>query len=244
MFQLCNVGKTYRQDGLLCTALEGINLSIKRGEFFGIIGRSGAGKSTLLRCINLLEQPTGSITLDNQELTTLSSKQLRCIRRKIGKIFQHFNLLQTQTASGNIALPLELAGESKENITQRVSELLTLVELTDKADVYPDQLSGGQKQRVAIARALATRPTILLCDEPTSALDTETASKILNLLKSIQHQTGVTIILVSHQLDLIKRYCDRVAVIADGQCQKIGSPQTVLAQKEHLIEQGGTSCAS
>ena len=146
MFQLRNVGKTYRQNNSLCTALEDINLSINEGEFFGIIGRSGAGKSTLLRCINLLERPTGSITLDNQELTTLSVKQLRGIRRKIGKIFQHFNLLQTQTVSGNIALPLELTGESKKTITHRVSELLTLVELTDKADVYPDQLSGGQKR--------------------------------------------------------------------------------------------------
>lgn len=199
------------------TALDDINLHIRKGEIFGIIGLSGAGKSTLLRCINRLENPTsGSIFIDGVEISNSDDKELKKQRRKMGMIFQHFNLLSSRTVYGNVAFPLEIAGISKHEIDKKVTELLALVELGDKANAYPSQLSGGQKQRVGIARALANNPKILLCDEATSALDPQTTKSILKLLKSINEQLGLTIVLITHEMQVIKEICNTVAVIESG----------------------------
>lgn len=204
--------------------LHDVSLSVERGEIFGIIGRSGAGKSTLVRCINLLERPTsGKVVVDDQEVTALSERDLRQARRSIGMIFQHFNLLSSRTVFGNVALPLELAGLSKTEIAAKVAPLLDLVGLADKRDQYPAQLSGGQKQRVGIARALASSPSVLLCDEATSALDPETTKSILALLKDISGKLGLTIVLITHEMPVIKEICDRVAVLDQGRVVEQGS---------------------
>ena len=213
-------GKTHVQ------ALKGISLTIHDGEIFGIIGKSGAGKSTLVRCINMLEKPTtGKVIIDDKELTAMSDSQLRAERKNIGMIFQHFNLLSSRTVFDNIAFPLELAGASKEVIRSKVDSLLELVGLTDRQFNYPSQLSGGQKQRVGIARALASDPKILLCDEATSALDPQTTKSILELLKDINKRLGITIVIITHEMAVIKEICDRVAVIEGGvikeQCRVI-----------------------
>lgn len=210
-------GKTHVQ------ALKGISLTIHDGEIFGIIGKSGAGKSTLVRCINMLEKPTtGKVIIDDKELTAMSASQLRAERKNIGMIFQHFNLLSSRTVFDNIAFPLELAGASKEVIRSKVDSLLELVGLTDRQFNYPSQLSGGQKQRVGIARALASDPKILLCDEATSALDPQTTKSILELLKDINKRLGITIVIITHEMAVIKEICDRVAVIEGGVIKEQG----------------------
>jgi D-methionine transport system ATP-binding protein len=218
MIQFININKEFNNKNNTFFALKNINLTIEQGEIFGITGKSGAGKSTLLRCANLLERPTsGSVVLDGVYLNSLSAKELRVKRREIGMIFQHFNLLNQATVFKNIALPLQAAGVSKNEIKKRVQYLLEVTELTDKINNYPDELSGGQKQRVAIARALANNPSILLCDEATSALDSETTMSILNLLKKINQEFKVTIILITHQIEVVKYICHRVVVMDKGE---------------------------
>ncbi|MEW5509529.1 methionine ABC transporter ATP-binding protein [Pseudomonas antarctica] len=216
------VSKTYA-DGQPA-ALDNVSLQINVGSIFGIVGRSGAGKSTLLRCLNLLERPTcGRILLDGQDLTQLSDKQLREQRQRIGMIFQGFNLLHSRTVAGNVAVPLEIAQVPKVERAARVAELLALVGLSDKAEAFPSQLSGGQKQRVGIARALAARPAYLLSDEATSALDPQTTASILELLRDINRQLGVTIVLITHELDVVKAICDSAVSLADGRVVESGT---------------------
>ncbi len=217
-----NITKTYGGKTKV-QALKGISLTINDGEIFGIIGKSGAGKSTLVRCINMLEKPTsGKVIIDDKELTAMNDSQLRKERKNIGMIFQHFNLLSSRTLYDNIAFPLELAGASKDVIKSKVQSLLELVDLTEREFNYPSQLSGGQKQRVGIARALASDPKILLCDEATSALDPQTTKSILSLLKDINKRLGITVILITHEMAVVKEICDRVAVIEGGVIKEQG----------------------
>lgn len=224
MIELKNLHKTYQGDGKSLEALRGVSVHVSEGEIYGVIGKSGAGKSTLIRCINMLERPTtGSVSVDGEELTTMPEPQLRDMRKKIGMIFQHFNLLSSRTVYDNIAFPLELAGKNRAEIAAAVDPLLELVGLVDKRDQYPAQLSGGQKQRVGIARALANRPKVLLCDEATSALDPQTTQSILELLKDINHKFGLTIVIITHEMQVIKKICDRVAVIENGLIIEEGS---------------------
>ncbi|MDB1113300.1 ATP-binding cassette domain-containing protein [Pseudomonas extremaustralis] len=216
------VSKTYA-DGQP-PALDNVSLQIADGSIFGIVGRSGAGKSTLLRCLNLLERPTtGRILMDGQDLIQLSDKQLRQQRQRIGMIFQGFNLLHSRNVADNVAVPLEIANVPKAERAARVAELLALVGLSDKALAFPSQLSGGQKQRVGIARALAARPAYLLSDEATSALDPETTASILELLRDINRQLGVTIVLITHELDVVKAICDSAVSLAEGRVVESGS---------------------
>lgn len=229
MIELTNLGKTYHSGKQTHTALHNVNLKIQAGSWCGIIGHSGAGKTTLIRCINLLERPSsGNITLNGEDLSKLTNSKLRAARRSIGKVFQHFNLLNSRNVFDNIALPLEITKTPKAEIKARVTALLDVVGLTERQHHYPAQLSGGQKQRVAIARALATKPHILLCDEPTSALDPETAQRILQLLQKIQREFNVTIIFVTHQVDIVKRYCDQVAILEQGRCHRHGKTTDIL----------------
>jgi D-methionine transport system ATP-binding protein len=217
-------------------AIQQIHLHIDRGEIFGIIGHSGAGKSTLLRCVNLLERPTsGSITIDGEDMTSLNAKQLQVKRRKIGMIFQHFNLLSSSTVADNIAFPLKLAGMGQAEIAARIKELLELVGLQDHAGKYPSQLSGGQKQRVGIARALANHPDVLLCDEATSALDPQTTNAILALLLDINRKLGITILLITHEMQVIRAICDRVAVMEKGLIVETGKVLDVFLQPQHPV---------
>lgn len=230
MIQLNNISKSFEVKATRIDALKDISLSIEKGEIFGVIGASGAGKSTLIRCVNLLERPdSGQVIIENDDLMSLSATGLMLKRRKIGMIFQHFNLLSSRTVYGNISFPLELEGKSKEFISQKVLELLRLVGLEDKADVYPANLSGGQKQRVAIARALANDPYILLCDEATSALDPATTKSILKLLKKINKQLDLTILLITHEMDVIKSICDQVAVLDHGELIETGPVESIFA---------------
>ncbi len=239
MIKLSNITKVFKQGSRTITALSDVSLHVPAGQIYGVIGSSGAGKSTLIRCVNLLERPTqGKVLVDGQDLTAFSEKELIHARRQIGMIFQHFNLLSSRTVFGNIALPLELDNLSSGDIKQRVSELLKLVGLEDKQDAYPANLSGGQKQRVAIARALASNPKVLLCDEATSALDPATTRSILELLKDINRRLGLTILLITHEMDVVKRICDQVAVISNGQLieqdkvsEMFSHPKTPLAQQ-------------
>ncbi|MBF8151726.1 methionine ABC transporter ATP-binding protein [Exiguobacterium sp. TBG-PICH-001] len=238
MIAFHQVKKTYVTKDQTIAALDGVDLTIEKGEIFGVIGFSGAGKSSLLRCVNLLERPTsGTVTVDGEDLTQLSPKKLRQAKQRIGMIFQHFNLLNANTVFTNVAKPLVLAGVKKDEIRRRVTELLEFVDLADKADHYPDQLSGGQKQRVGIARALATQPSVLLCDEATSALDPQTTHHILQLLKRINAEYGITILLITHEMGVIREICDRVAVIEAGKLIESGTvfdvfsnPQTETAK--------------
>jgi D-methionine transport system ATP-binding protein len=224
MIQLLGIEKTYYTPPTSIPALHNINLHVKAGEIFGVIGKSGAGKSTLIRCVNLLEKPDrGSVIVDNEEITTLSEAALRKIRRKIGMIFQQFNLLTSKTVFENVALPLRLAGFSEADIKKRVLSLLELTHIQDKRHHYPKQLSGGQKQRVAIARSLASEPKVLLSDEATSSLDPQTTHTILNLLKEINQTLGVTILLITHQMEVVKQICDRVALLEQGKLVEQGS---------------------
>jgi len=217
MIKLINITKTYSSKAGDIHAVKGIDLSIDKGQIFGIIGQSGAGKSTLIRCINMLERPTsGDVLVDGENMTKLSESQLLKARRQISMIFQHFNLLTSRTVFDNVAFPLELQGIDKQTIKEKVLPLLELVGLEDRADYYPSQLSGGQKQRVGIARALANDPKVLLCDEATSALDPQTTKSILDLLKDINKRFNLTIVLITHEMNVIKEICDKVAVIEGG----------------------------
>ncbi|MGN7399590.1 methionine ABC transporter ATP-binding protein [Cytobacillus praedii] len=238
MIEFQNLKKVYSSGGQQVAALNGIDLTINKGEIFGVIGFSGAGKSSLIRCVNWLEQPTsGRVIVDGYDLTILSAKEIREVKRNIGMVFQHFNLLNSKTVFANVAMPLILAKVPKEEIKKRVNELLEFVGLSDKANNYPDQLSGGQKQRIGIARALATKPSILLCDEATSALDPQTTSSILELLKKINREYNITILIITHEMAVIREICDRVAVIEAGKIIEEGtvfnvfsSPKTVTAR--------------
>jgi D-methionine transport system ATP-binding protein len=217
MIELKNVSKTFQSKRGSVEALKNVSLQVDKGDIFGVIGYSGAGKSTLIRCVNLLERPTaGEVRIDGVELQRLSTAKLRQVRQKIGMIFQGFNLLKTATVYENIALPLQLTGVPKQNIADRVQKYLQVVGLDDKQDAYPSQLSGGQKQRVAIARALSHEPEILLSDEATSALDPETTESILELLLKINREFKITILLITHELQVIQKICDRVAVLLNG----------------------------
>lgn len=239
MIILNEIYKNYYTPSGEIIALNNISLRVKPGEIFGIIGKSGAGKSTLIRCVNLLERPThGTVTVGDQELTSLSQSGLREARRQIGMIFQHFNLLASRTVFDNVALPLELCGQTREQITKAVNPLLELTGLTNKKNNYPAQLSGGQKQRVAIARALAYQPKVLLSDEATSSLDPETTNKILELLKNIRNQLNLTILLITHEMSVIKASCDRVAILHQGSLieeNEVGEffahPKTTIAKQ-------------
>lgn len=231
MIELCGLNKSFAGK----PALININLFIQEGEIFGIIGKSGAGKSTLLRCINLLERPDkGDVIIDGHNLMSLSRKELELARHKIAMIFQHFNLLSSKTVYDNIALPMRIQGIDEESIRQKIDELLPIVDLLDKKYAYPSQLSGGQKQRVAIARALSTSPKILLCDEATSALDPETTDAILNLLKKINSLYGITIVLITHEMDVVKRICKRLSVMMDGYIEETTALSNVFNQKDSL----------
>ena len=217
-------------------AVQDVSLSIGKGEIFGIIGFSGAGKSTLVRCINLLERPTsGSVTVDGKEMTALSARELRQARKKIGMIFQHFNLMPSRTVFGNVAYPLRGSGLSGEQIADKVHRLLELVGIGDKAEAYPKQLSGGQKQRVAIARALANDPNVLLCDEATSALDPQTTKAILRLLKNLNEKLGITVVIITHEMAAVKEICDRVAIMEHGRVVEQGEVFNVFADPRQEI---------
>ena len=224
MITLEHVSKTFTTKSGYVHAVRDVSLQIDEGEIYGIIGFSGAGKSTLVRCINLLERPeAGNVTVDGRELLKLDASQLRESRKKIGMIFQHFNLMRLRTVAQNVAFPLKKSGLSKEEIARKVKELLELVDLSEKANVYPSQLSGGQKQRVAIARALANDPKVLLCDEATSALDPQTTHSILKLIKDINQKLNLTVVLITHEMGVVKEICDRVAVMEDGRIVEEGS---------------------
>jgi len=234
-----NIHKTYRVDGHDVVALHPLDLRIETGEVFGIIGRSGAGKSTLLRLINGLERPSGgSVFIDGVDIAALDSAALRKQRRRIGMIFQHFNLLASKTVAQNVAFPLRLAGDAdRAAITKRVGELLELVDLGAYANHTPAQLSGGQKQRVGIARALACAPSILLCDEATSALDPETTASVLRLIGEIHRELGLTVVLITHEMDVIRRICDRVAVLDAGRLVETGKVADVFLHPRHATTQ-------
>ncbi|MFW5824012.1 MAG: methionine ABC transporter ATP-binding protein [Marinobacter sp.] len=235
MIELDQVQKSYQVGDRVIPALQPTDLTVATGEVFGIVGHSGAGKSTLVRLINLLERPTGGrVLVDGEEVTRYDAAGLRAFRRKVGMIFQHFNLLSSRTVADNIAFPMKLAGiYSKEEIRDRVAELLALVGLTDQGSKYPSQLSGGQKQRVGIARALACRPTILLCDEATSALDPQTTQSVLRLLADINRELGLTIVLITHEMDVVRRICDRVAVMDGGRIVEMGPVTDVFLHPAH-----------
>lgn len=233
-----NLIKNYGEKEETLHALKGIDLHIKKGEIFGIIGLSGAGKSSLVRCINMLEKPTsGSIKIDGKEITTLSKKDLREARKKIGMVFQHFNLLMNSTIFENIAFPMKISNKPKEYINKKVMELLKIVGLDDKKDMYPSMLSGGQKQRIGIARALACEPNIIICDEATSALDPATTKSILKLLKEVNEKMGITIILITHEMEVVKEICHKVAILEKGKIAECGpvfeifvNPKTKIAK--------------
>lgn len=236
MIELKNINKTFISSGQNVTAVKDVHLTIEDGEIFGIIGYSGAGKSTLVRCINLLERPTsGEVLIDGIDLMKLPEKALRSKRKDIGMIFQQFNLFASRTVFKNVEYPLKKCGLSKAERKQKVEELLALVELDQKADAYPSQLSGGQKQRVAIARALASNPKILLCDEATSALDPQTTESILGLLKRLNQKLRLTIILITHEMQVIKEICHRVAVMEDGKVVETGDVFSLFASPKANI---------
>ena len=231
MIVLKDISKTFTIKDKQVTAVQDVNLTIQDKEIYGIIGFSGAGKSTLVRCINLLERPTaGSVIVNGVDMLILSPKALREQRKKIGMIFQQFNLMPSRTVAQNIALPIENSGLSQADITRKVTELLAFVELEDRAGAYPSQLSGGQKQRVAIARALATDPEILLCDEATSALDPQTTKSILKLLARLNTELGITVVVITHEMDVIKKICHRVAVMEHGRVVEENTVYSLFAQ--------------
>ncbi|QNG17585.1 ATP-binding cassette domain-containing protein [Rhodococcus triatomae] len=232
-FSIQQVTKEYADGDSVLTALDSVSLDIEDGEVFGIIGRSGAGKSTLLRCLNLLETPTsGRILLGDIELTSLTPAELRTARRRIGVVFQHFNLLHSRTVEANISFPLEVAGYPRNQRRERIDELVELVGLGHRRRAYPSQLSGGQKQRVGIARALAAGPDVLLCDEATSALDSETTTQILDLLADLNRRLGVTVVLITHDLGVVRRICHRAALLADGRVADVGTLTDLVADPD------------
>lgn len=230
LIELSHVTKTFGAGGNEVHALHDVSLTVADGEIFGIIGLSGAGKSTLVRCINLLERPTsGTVTVNGAELTSLSPRELRQERRSIGMIFQGFNLLEQRSVLQNVCFPMELAGVKKDAARKRAMELLEIVELPDKANAYPVQLSGGQKQRVAIARTLASDPKVLLCDEATSALDPKTTRAILALLKKLNRELGVTVVVITHEMRVVEQICTRVAILDHGVVQETGPVSEVFS---------------
>ncbi|UFH49424.1 methionine ABC transporter ATP-binding protein [Pseudomonas sp. KNUC1026] len=235
MIEFHDVHKTYRVAGKDIPALHPTQLTVPRGQVFGLIGHSGAGKSTLLRLINRLEAPSGGrVMVDGEDVTAMNARQLRGFRQQVGMIFQHFNLLASKTVADNVALPLRLAGGlSQREIDERVASLLARVGLADHASKYPAQLSGGQKQRVGIARALATEPKILLCDEATSALDPQTTASVLQLLAQINRELKLTIVLITHEMDVIRRVCDQVAVMDAGRIVEQGPVAEVFLHPQH-----------
>jgi len=236
MIQLENISVDFEVRGQPVQAVDNVSLAIASGEVFGIVGASGAGKSTLLRTINLLERPSsGRVRVAGEDITELRGGALRRARQKIGMIFQHFNLMQNRTVYDNAAYALRVASKSKAEIAERVPEILRLVGLEDKAQAYPAQLSGGQKQRVGIARAVANHPEVLLCDEPTSALDLETSAAILDLLKEINARLGITIVLISHEMAVIKKICTRVAVMEGGHVVEQGEAYDIFATPQHAF---------
>ena len=236
MIELRHISKDFGTGEHAVHAVQDVSLTVETGEIFGIIGFSGAGKSTLVRCINLLERPTsGEVLLDGQELTALPPKQLRQTRKKIGMIFQHFNLMPSRTVAGNVAYPLRGSGLSREQIAAKVQSLLELVGIGDKADAFPSQLSGGQKQRVAIARALANDPSVLLCDEATSALDPQTTKAILHLLRDLNAKLGLTIVLITHEMAVVREICHRVAVMEHGRVAEQGEVFNVFVDPRQDI---------
>lgn len=245
MIQLEHVRKTFQSSNGDLHAVQNVNLKINAGEIFGIIGFSGAGKSTLVRCMNLLEKPTaGKVSIDGIELTSLDEKQLRQVRQKIGMIFQHFNLLTSRTVYDNIAFPLRKSDLSKTEKQTKINSLLELVGLNDKKNAYPSQLSGGQKQRVAIARALANSPKVLLCDEATSALDPQTTQSILTLLKQVNEKLGITIVLITHEMSVVKDICDRVAIMENGYVVEEGETANVFIHPKAKVTKDFIETAS
>ena len=236
IIQLHNVSKIFESKAGKVTALENINLEIEEGDIFGIIGYSGAGKSTLVRCINLLEKPTsGEVLFRGKDLTKFSKTELLNVRKSMGMIFQQFNLLMQKTVLENVCFPLEISGVKKKEAKEKAIELLNMVGIEDKKDFYPAQLSGGQKQRVAIARALATKPDVLLCDEATSALDPVTTKAILALLQDINQKLGISIVIITHELDVVKRICQKVAVLDKGNIVEMGEVDKVLQNPQSEI---------
>ena len=229
IIEIVNLEKKFKSKNTEVYALQGINLTIRKGDIFGIIGKSGAGKSTLVRCINMLERPTGgSVLFEGKDMCRLGTADLRMARRSMGMIFQQFNLLMQRTAEENVCFPLELAGVRKEEARKRASELLELVGLAERRSAYPSQLSGGQKQRVAIARALATNPDVLLCDEATSALDPATTESILALIKDINRRLGITAVIITHEMSVIEKICNHVAIISHGKIAETGPVEEVF----------------
>ena len=238
MIEFTHVSKDFGSGEKMVRAVRDVSLTIQDGEIFGIIGFSGAGKSTLVRCINLLERPTnGTVVVDGKEMTALSPRELRMARRKIGMIFQHFNLMPSRTVFGNVAYPLQGQGLSKQAIQNKVRKLLKLVDIADKETAYPSQLSGGQKQRVAIARALANDPKVLLCDEATSALDPQTTKAILTLLKDLNQKLNLTIVMITHEMAVVKEICDHVAIMEHGQVVEQGEVFSLFADPKQPITQ-------
>jgi D-methionine transport system ATP-binding protein len=236
LIKLNNIKKTYKSKKISVEALKGVSLQIEKADIFGVIGYSGSGKSTLIRCINLLEKPnSGEVLIGEKDLVKLSEKELMKERQKIGMIFQHFNLLSNDTVFDNVALPLIYKGLPKDKIKEKVDQLLELVGLSEKKEVYPSQLSGGQKQRVSIARALANDPEVLLSDEATSALDPQTTDSILRLLKDLNKKLYLTIILITHEMQVIKEVCNKVAVLSDGQIVEQGSALEIFSKPKHQI---------
>ncbi|EIU7557140.1 ATP-binding cassette domain-containing protein [Providencia rettgeri] len=238
MITFQDVQKIYEKDGQSLVALQGINLHINQGDIFGFIGYSGAGKSSLIRLVNQLEKPTnGAIIINEQNIAHHTPAEIRAHKKSIGMIFQHFNLLETKTVAQNIAMPLLLSGIDKQEINRRIDNILEFVELSDKKNQYPGQLSGGQKQRVGIARALINNPQILLCDEATSALDPQTTRSILQLLKKINQEQNITILLVTHEMEVIEQVCNRVAVMESGKIVEEGTVLDIFANPQHLTTQ-------
>lgn len=236
MIKLSHIKKIYDTPAGPLQALEDVSLTIDRGDIYGIIGLSGAGKSTLVRCINMLERPTsGTVEIDGKDLTKMNEGELRSVRKNIGMIFQQFNLLSSATVYENVAFPLKLAGTDKKVIQEKVSELLKLVGLEAKAEQYPAQLSGGQKQRVGIARALASNPQILLCDEATSALDPQTTQSILKLIQQINEKLQITVVVITHEMQVIKDICNKVAVIDHGVIAEKGSAIEIFTEPKQAI---------
>ncbi|KAB8126664.1 methionine ABC transporter ATP-binding protein [Gracilibacillus oryzae] len=234
MIEMRSIHKTYKRKNITTEALKEINLQVEEGDIFGVIGYSGAGKSTLVRLVNYLERPTGGkVIVDGQELDKMSDSKLRAMKKQIGMIFQHFNLLESKTIFDNVAIPLILSKKPKAEIKKRVMELLEFIGLSDKAKSYPKELSGGQKQRVGIARALASNPKILLCDEATSALDPQTTQSILQLLKRVNQEYNITVMIITHEMSVIQEVCNRVAVMEAGEIIEQGSVLDVFGHPQH-----------
>lgn len=245
MIDIKNVSVQFETNDGKVDAVKDVNISIKEGEVFGVIGYSGAGKSTLVRTINMLQVPTsGQVIVNGNDMTQLSEKELLRACKKIGMIFQHFNLMKQRTVAENIAFPLYKSGLSKSEIDKKVNRLLELVDLTDRKNAYPAQLSGGQKQRVGIARSLANDPKVLLCDEATSALDPNTTLQILDLLKKVNEELGITIVIITHEMSVIKSICDRVAIMADGEVVEQGTIFDIFTHPENSITQSFIESAS